>query len=65
MLVINEDDELDTILESIYIRNWTSLNQLTRRMHEQLDGSSQEKLGVGSAPAMDTSDNSGTSELAP
>ena len=51
---INDNDELDRILESMNLVKF----ELTDSPPEQLDDLSQEKLGIGSAPAMDTSNNS-------
>ena len=56
---INDNDELNRILESTVFRKYLDKVELTDLPPEQLDSLSQEKLDIKSAPAMDTSDNSG------
>ena len=49
------DDELDRILENTNLDEF----ELTDLPREQLDGSSQEELGIGLVPTMDTNSTPG------
>ena len=55
MSVIDDDDEPDRILENTNLDEF----ELIDSPREQLDDSSQENMGVGSAPTMDTDSTSG------